>query len=95
MHYPVMLNNVIKKISSMNMLRKFAVVDCNFGLGGHSNAILKTFSNSLMYEYHNWTRTAYDLDQTMIDKYKTNPQLHVGDQTRLTIINHNFTNVLQ
>ena len=49
MHYPVMLRNVIKAISNQHILRKMEVVDCNFGLGGHSNAILKTFPNAYMY----------------------------------------------
>jgi 16S rRNA C1402 N4-methylase RsmH len=62
MHYPVMVSNVIKSIKSMNMLRKFSVADCNFGLGGHSNAILNEFPNSSMYKNNNKIRTAYDLD---------------------------------
>lgn len=49
MHYPVMLRNVIKTISNQHIQRKMEVVDCNFGLGGHSNAILKTFPNAYVY----------------------------------------------
>jgi 16S rRNA C1402 N4-methylase RsmH len=50
MHYPVMVSNVIKAISSMNILRKFTILDCNFGLGGHSNKILNIFPNASMYK---------------------------------------------
>jgi 16S rRNA C1402 N4-methylase RsmH len=46
MHYPVMLNNVLKAITNMKLQRKISIVDCNFGLGGHSNSILQTFPNS-------------------------------------------------
>ena len=50
LHYPVMLNNVIQTIVKKNYLRPFMLVDCNFGLGGHSEGILKRFSNSKMYD---------------------------------------------
>lgn len=49
MHYPVMLTNVIKAIGALNIRRKLNVLDCNFGLGGHSNAILKQFPNAHVY----------------------------------------------
>lgn len=48
MHYPVMLQNVIKAISALNIHRKITLADCNFGLGGHSNSILKQFPNCAM-----------------------------------------------
>ena len=47
-HYPVMLQNVLKAIASLNTHRIITVADCNFGLGGHSNAILKQFPNCRM-----------------------------------------------
>ena len=47
-HYPVMLREVLSSIRKMNWLRKFTVADCNFGLGGHSNAILKEFPQATM-----------------------------------------------
>lgn len=62
MHYPVMLSNVIKSISSLNYHRNFLVADCNFGQGGHSNGILKAFPNAYMYMQYDLVSTAYDLD---------------------------------
>jgi 16S rRNA C1402 N4-methylase RsmH len=62
MHYPVMLTNVLKSISSLNLHRKLLLADCNFGLGGHSNAILKAFPNAFMYIKYYLVSTAYDLD---------------------------------
>lgn len=47
-HYPVMLNNVINKISSLQYNRTIKIADCNFGFGGHSQAILSHFPNALM-----------------------------------------------
>jgi 16S rRNA C1402 N4-methylase RsmH len=47
-----------------------------------------------MYLVLHPVRTAYDLDINMIDRYKSNPQLQTGDQTRLKLINNNFTEVL-
>jgi 16S rRNA C1402 N4-methylase RsmH len=47
-HYPVMIKNVITKIDSLHYARPFKVADCNFGFGGHSREILKTFPNALM-----------------------------------------------
>lgn len=41
MHYPVMLRNVLKSINNLKITRKINLLDCNFGLGGHSNAIVK------------------------------------------------------
>lgn len=48
-HFPVMCTNVISKIEAMQYARPFKVVDCNFGLGGHSSKILQTFPNAIVY----------------------------------------------
>ena len=48
-HYPVMVRDVLKGITQLGLQRQFQVADCNFGLGGHSNAILQKFPNALMY----------------------------------------------
>jgi 16S rRNA C1402 N4-methylase RsmH len=54
MHYPVMLQNVLKLIGNMKVHRNISIVDCNFGLGGHSNAILQAFPNAYMYHNYNF-----------------------------------------
>ena len=48
-HYPVMAANILKSITQMGIKRPLVVADCNFGLGGHSRAILENFKNSQMY----------------------------------------------
>lgn len=48
-HYSVMYRNVIEKIKSARISRVMKIADCNFGFGGHSHHILKTFPNSFMY----------------------------------------------
>jgi len=48
-HFPVMATNVLNKIGSLQYARPIKIADCNFGFGGHSHLILKSFSNALMY----------------------------------------------
>jgi 16S rRNA C1402 N4-methylase RsmH len=47
-HFPVMISNVIAKIQSLHFARPIRVADCNFGFGGHSRQIIKTFPNALV-----------------------------------------------
>lgn len=47
-HYPVMVKNVLKNISELHHSSRMKVVDCNFGLGGHSMAILQKFPQAKM-----------------------------------------------
>lgn len=88
MHYPVMASNVIKAIASLNIHRTIKVADCNFGLGGHSNAILKQFPNTYVYTLPIYiVSTAYDLDLSIIERYRNTASLQIGDQARLKIVN--------
>ena len=48
-HYPVMLQNVIANIQSLQYNKTIKIADCNFGFGGHSKAILDHFPNAIMY----------------------------------------------
>ena len=48
-HYPVMYRNILSKILNLKLSRAIKIADCNFGFGGHSYHILKTFPNAFMY----------------------------------------------
>lgn len=87
MHYPVMLSNTLTHIQSLKILRKAKLLDCNFGLGGHSNAILNKFHNIFMYVLCIIFSTAYDLDSSILERYRNNRDLQKGDQSRLRIVN--------
>ena len=52
-HYSVMVANVLKTISNMNIKRPLQIADCTFGLGGHSKAILNLFPTANMYKIDN------------------------------------------
>ena len=42
-HFPVMAQNVLRKMKIYPKMMPLKVADCNFGLGGHSKFILKSF----------------------------------------------------
>ena len=45
-HFPVMASNVLNKMRSFPKMMPLKIVDCNFGLGGHSRLILKHYPNA-------------------------------------------------
>ncbi len=48
-HFPVMAENVIRKIKKVHYSKPVKVADCNFGFGGHTKLILKNFPKALVY----------------------------------------------
>ena len=49
-HYPVMAANVMDKLMGQYpRALPIKLADCNFGFGGHSRSILKSFTNAQMY----------------------------------------------
>ena len=67
-HFPVMVQNVIKKMRNFPSTMPLKVADCNFGLGGHSRLILKNFPNAQMYS-EPYQRQAFDLDPLVVSYY--------------------------
>lgn len=48
-HYPVMVNNVLKKVEKIvTDKHRITIADCTFGFGGHSHRILQQFKNAKM-----------------------------------------------
>lgn len=52
-HFPVMVENVIRKIRKVHGSKPIKVADCNFGFGGHTKLILKNFPKALVYSLYN------------------------------------------
>lgn len=49
-HYPVMVANVMDKLTNQYPRAvPIKLADCNLGFGGHSRSILKSFTNAQMY----------------------------------------------
>lgn len=67
LHVPVMLNEVLKYLVEDNKTFK-VYLDMTFGAGGHSEAILKSNPNSIIYASDRDPR-AFKLAQEMAEKY--------------------------
>lgn len=50
-HFPVMLENVISRLAfvAAKPERKFMMLDCTLGTGGHTLALLQRYPNLYMY----------------------------------------------
>jgi 16S rRNA (cytosine1402-N4)-methyltransferase len=78
-HFPVMLDEVIRTCSSINSNK--LIIDCTFGGGGHSRALLK-FPNTKVI--------ALDRDKSAINRAK---YLEKDFPTQFTFYNEKFSNL--
>ena len=60
-----MAHNVLTQMKQFPSIMPLKVADCNFGLGGHSQLILKNFPHAQMYDQF-YQRQAFDLDPLVV-----------------------------